>query len=225
MANGFVNWPKHQAPTGNIYEWFKAQINPTYPAWDGKARYKIGDRVSFSNASFEAKSMINAPKALGAGPALPNPSPVGAPTAWTKLIFVPKDVAALGSNWRASTPGGLIATAATEVGSFSHMEYLYRMEYPDNDLYCFSVSDDGSATGQGVHPQEVALLARNSPYNQYLLITDASTIDELKNAKVLGLYHGIVHTQEVTFLTPIPRDKFTGWRLKTGQVGTFTPLP
>lgn len=31
---------------------------------------------------------------------------------------------------------------------------------------------------------------------------------------MLALYHGAVTTQEVTFLTPIPGQKITGWKRK-----------
>ena len=55
-------------------------------------------------------------------PRYPNQTapPGGASSRWKEVVNIPKDLVTLGADWRSTTGGGLVATAAAETGSFSH---------------------------------------------------------------------------------------------------------
>ncbi len=215
LSNGFINWPPYDAPTGNPYQWFKKQITPD--TWDIQKNYKMNDKVSYEGESYKIKRPVRLQPETPTFRPLPPLPPPGAKDNWEKLVAIVKNVTDLGTDWRKSTPGGLIATAATEAGAFSHTKYVYRVTYPDSGLYYFSLKPDGSVSGPGSQLDSKALLSRAPPYNKYLLISDVTTETDLKDdskVHVVALYHGVVTTQEVTFLTPIPRGNLSGWKRK-----------
>jgi len=213
LSKGFINYPPASAPKGNLYDWFLLQMNPG--DWEMGQAYKYGDKVTYDDQQFKAKRNVNPPKEIPGGDRpLPNVPPVGASKDWELIVNPAKDVNALGQSWRASTPGGLIATAVSEEGAFDTMEYVYEIEYKDDEVYCFSLNKDGSVQGAAFHPNFIEMQKRQDKYKQYLLVTNVSTAADLKTASLnmLALYHGVVQTQEVTFMSPIPRDKMAGWR-------------
>jgi hypothetical protein len=213
LSQGFINWPIHDAPKGNRYQWFKKQITPD--GWALNKNYAMNERVSYEGVSYQAKRPIRLKAETPNFRPLPPLPPPGSKNDWEVLVAIIRNVTDLGTDWRKSTPGGLIATAATEGGAFSHMTYVYRITYPDSGLYCFSLNPKGDVRGPGAQLNSQGMLSRTPPYNQYLLIADVGTETDLNDdskVHVVALYHGVVPTQEVTFLTPIPRDKFSGWK-------------
>lgn len=109
----------------------------------------MNDKVSYEGDAYKAKRPIKLkPETPNFRPLPPLPPP-GAKNDWEKLVTVIKNVADLATDWRKSTPGGLIATAATESGAFSHTKYVYLIAYADSELYYFNLKKDGSINRTG----------------------------------------------------------------------------
>jgi hypothetical protein len=120
--------------------------------------------------------------------------------------------------WRKQTPGGLIATSATEMGAWEQTKYVYRIDY--SQLYIFTLQNDGAPGPFGSRESNALALG-----SKYALLSDRPTLEALPQATVLALYHGVVDSKEVTFMNPIPPSLITGYRPGgTQNRGQFKPL-
>lgn len=112
-----------------------------------------------------------------------------------------KNVMTMAFNLRVQTPGGLIATAMKEAGSYEGKEYIYKITVPDVSL----VKLGNKGAGE--------LMAAQDPLDvrSYFLILDNP---DYTKASLIAIGHGQVDTKEATFLTTIPRKCIVGYRTK-----------
>ena len=125
--------------------------------------------------------------------------------------------AEIGMVWRGQTPGGLIATAMTEEGAYSHLQHFYKITIPDEEITLRLLT---RTKALGANVQHSSAL-KTPAY--FVLFNNGN----YQAADLIGFCHGLVHTKEVTFLTAIPARYIAGFRqtAHTGRLGMpFVPF-